>query len=346
MGRTLEFWRIPAATILSLALIGGTYALVKDARAPARVAASPESALLQAIASKDSDADGLADWEEVLYGTDPKVVDTRNLGMSDGEAVSRGLIVPKAVAEVPTVPSSPPGQNQTDDSLPPASAPDTITAEFSKQFFALYLNIKQQKNGENLSEEEMQMIATKALEGIAEALGSARDFKAEKDLKVGNRGAEAMKRFAAEAEAVLRANGSAEDKSELLYLKDAIERGDTAALASIARIAKAYRTTAVGIAALEVPPELIAADLALINAMVQISRISEDFMRVNTDPLVTMLALQQYPKAVLALGNSFIELYKAYRAAGVILPDGTPGAGFVNIMPEIAEEQEAAGVTP
>tara|TARA_B100000686_G_scaffold320640_1_gene372515 strand:- start:285 stop:1154 length:870 start_codon:yes stop_codon:yes gene_type:complete len=38
----------------------------------------------------DTDQDGLADWEEYLYGTDPEIADTDGDGVSDGQEVSLG----------------------------------------------------------------------------------------------------------------------------------------------------------------------------------------------------------------------------------------------------------------
>ena len=110
----------------------------------------------------------------------------------------------------------------------------------------------------------------------------------------------------------------------------------------IASIAKAYRDSAVGLSVLPVPAELVAEDMALINAMARISEIATDFTRVNDDPLATMLALKQYPQTVLALGTAFINIGKIYGAAGISLPAGAPGASFVNLIIDVANEQAAA----
>ena len=46
--------------------------------------------------------------------------------------------------------------------------------------------------------------------------------------------------------------------------------------------------------------------------------ISTDFTRVNDDPLATILALQQYPQAVLDLANAFIHIGALYKDAGIV----------------------------
>ena len=115
------------------------------------------------------------------------------------------------------------------------------------------------------------------------------------------------------------------------------------ALPHIVSIAKAYRGSAAGLAALPVPSELAVSDLALINAFARVSEIASDFARVNDDPLATMLALQQYPDAVLALGDAFITLAKDYKNAGIALAPGAPGAAFVSVISDVAASQKGGG---
>ena len=71
------------------------------------------------------------------------------------------------------------------------------------------------------------------------------------------------------AEAVFLSNTSDASKSELEYLSSAVQDSDTAALVHITSIAKSYRATAAGLAALPVPQELAADDLAVINALMR-----------------------------------------------------------------------------
>ncbi|MDE1919334.1 MAG: hypothetical protein KGH56_01410 [Patescibacteria group bacterium] len=339
--RLFENWRILVATLFSTVLIVGAYVLVRGVESPPVAQASTETALLQSLATKDSDNDGLPDWEEALYGTDPHNPDTFHLGMTDGEAVARGLIVPIAVANAPIATSTPSLINANGAPVG-APAEGTLTAAFAKTFFSLYLSAKQANGGGDLSEAQMNDVASQALSSLSSAVTPAPDFKSAKDLAVSGSGPDALKDFAVRAEAVLLTKTSNATQSELLYLKDAVENNDASAIPYISSIAKAYRETAVGLSALSVPEELAGDDLALINAMMRISGVAADFARVNDDPLVTMLALQQYPQAILDLGNAFIGIGKVYRAAGITLPAGAPGAAFVNLIQNIADEQAAA----
>lgn len=336
--------RVLAATLFSAVLIGGAYVLARGVEYPRVAEASAESELLKAIATKDTDTDGLPDWEESLYGTDARNTDTFHLGMTDGEAVAKGLIVPKAVADVPVATSSP--SSLDSDGLPPPPAEGTLTAAFAKTFFTLFLAAKEKNGGGDLSESQMNDVATEAMNSLASTMSAAPDYKKPSDILVSGSGNEALLAFAVSAEAVLMKNTANASTSEIHYLTAAVQNDDDTALARIASIAGAYRGSAAGLAVLPVPAELAADDLALVNALMRVGEIATDFTRVHTDPLATMLALQQYPQAVLDLGNTFIRIGAIYRNAGITLPKGAPGASFVNMIENIAAKQAAAAKKP
>jgi hypothetical protein len=343
MGRILENWRIALATIFSLALIVGAYMLARDAVSPSIAEASAETALLKAVVTKDSNGDGLPDWEKTLYGIpiDATTTDYFNLGMTDGEAVAKGLIVPKAIADI-SIATSSDDSVVVDPSLPPAPADDTLTAAFSKNFITLYLAAKEANGGADLSANDIQNISNEVMQSLTSSVTAAPDYKSESDLTVSGSGPDALKAFAANAEAIFAANASNATTSEINYLSDAVENDDTTALPYLISIAKSYRDNAAGLAMLPVPQELAADDLALINSTMRISEITSDFARANADPLATMLALDQYPQTVLNLENAFIDIGNIYKTANISLPADTPGAKFVNLISNMEAKQQAA----
>lgn len=336
-------WQVIVAALFSVALIAGSYVLARDVESPAVVEASMESALLQAVAAKDADNDGLSDWEEVLYGTDPNKTDSLKLGMTDGEAVMKGLIIPKAIADIklatpaPTVASS---INYAANGLTPP-VEGTITDAFAKNFFTIYIAAKAANNGAELTSDQVSLLADQALNQFSQDLIPASDFKTAADITVSGTGPDSLRAFAVAAEAVLKKNATTATLSELGYLQAALEGASTSATTRLAALAKSYRDTAVGLAMLPVPQELVATDLAIINALMRLSEIDADFARVNTDPLAAMLALQQFSQAELAAERAFTELARVYAAAGVKFAAGAPGASFVNIMATVTARQAA-----
>lgn len=319
-----------AAALFSATLVAGAYLLARGVPAPPSAEASTETALLAALATRDSSGDGLPDWEKALYGIplDATTTDYFRLGMTDGEAVARGLIVPKAIADVPTAAAT-----GTPVALPGVPAPagsGTLTDTFAKNFFTLYLAAKQANGGAALSRAQLSAVADNALNGLASSVMPAPDFKSAADLAVSGTGAAALESYAALAENVMRAQGANLPKSELEYLQDAVN-GDAGAVGNIEKLAKAYRDTAAGIAALPAPAELSAPVLALVNAMARIGEAASDFAREEADPVAAMLALKQYPGAVRALANAFQEIHNAYASEDAAPPEGAAGYFFVNV---------------
>ncbi len=325
-------WRIISAALFSVTLIIGAFVLARGIGSPSLAEASVEAALLQAIATRDSNGDGLPDWQNALYGIplDAPTTDYFNLGMTNGEAVARGLIVPKAVADIAVATSS--GQSViVDPSLPPTSPEGTLTDTFAKNFFTLYVSAKQASGGTQLSQTQIDILASQALSSLAEMVTVAPDYKSTEDITVSGSGIDALKAFAASAEAIIQKNRSAANvtKSELFYLQDVVERGDTSALTSLVLMAKMYRDIAVGLAALPVPTELAASNLALINQMMRTSGIASDFARVNTDPLAAMFALEQYTSVSQSADQILAEMGTVYARLDITLPAGAPGALFL-----------------
>ena len=341
-------WQIVTETLFSVALVFGAYILARGFESPPVVQASTETALLQAIATKDSSGDGLPDWEKALYGipVNATTTDYFHIGMTDGEAVAKGLIVPIAIANIPVATSSA-GSLVVDPSLPPAPAPDTLTAAFAQNFFELYLAAKKANGGADLTESQTSAIADQAVNTLSSAIKPAPDFKSAQNLTVFGSGPVALKAFAINAEAVFKKNTSTATTSELQYLQYAVAQGnDTNAIRQIAAIAKGYQDSAIGLSVLPVPTELAADDLILINQMMRISEIITDFTKVNTDVLATILALKQYPQAVVSLADAFTNIGTIYGAEGATLSPGTPGASFVNLISDMAAKQKATTRKP
>ncbi|MCR4276365.1 MAG: thrombospondin type 3 repeat-containing protein [Candidatus Parcubacteria bacterium] len=320
MGQILQNWRVLGATLFSVILVIGAYVLARNVEAPSIAQASTETALLQAIATKDSDSDGLPDWEEALYGTDPHATDTFHLGMTDGEAVAKGLIVPKAIADIQIATSTPAGNDSS------------LTSVFAKSFFALYLSAKQANGGADLTADEASALADQAMSQLSQNFAPTIDFKTASDIKVSGTGPDALRAFAIAAEAVLKKNKNDATMSDLEYLQSAVEGNDATATAHLASLAKAYRDSAAGLAVLPVPKELATIHLAIVNSIMRLSEIDTDFARVDTDPLAAILALQQFSRTDLAGAQAFTALADVYAAESVILSAGMPGAAYVNLI--------------
>lgn len=341
-GEIFKHWQIGAATLFSVVIIVGAYVLARGIQSPNITQASEETALLQAIATKDSNGDGLPDWQKSLYGIpiNATTTDYFNLGMTDGEAVAKGLIVPKAIADIRVATSTVDGSQIVDPSLPPVPADGTLTTTFAQNFFMLFVSAKEANGGADLSESQMNDVANQALNSLSSSIKPAPDFKSARDLIISNSSTEAFTTFAKDAEAVLTKNTAKINKTDIDYFRDAVMNNDTTASTYLASISKMYRDSASGLAALPVPEELATDDLLLINTLMRLSGIDSDFTRATEDPLTAILALHQYQAVVTTLGQAFANIGAVYASSGAVLPVGTPGAAFVNVTANVTANVE------
>lgn len=330
-------WRTLGAALFAVLAIGGAYLLASGSAAPRRAEASTETELLNQIATKDSTGDGLPDWQKALYGipTNATTTDYFHLGMTDGEAVAKGLIIPIAATPSASGSTSSTGAAASFGLSSPAAG--SLTDTFAKSFFALYVSAAQQNNGA-LSSAQINDIATQALAQLSAGVTPTPDFKTAKDINSSGSGAAALMTYAGGAEAVFAAHGAKLPESELQYLGDYLnDSTDTAALTSIGQLAAAYQDTATGLAALAVPKEAAKAQLALVNALARVGQAATDFGHVDTDPLAAMLALQQYPQFVTQMINAFLALNQVFLSEQVAIPAKQPGSQFLILVANITK---------
>lgn len=335
-------WRTLTAALFAAALIIGAYVIARDTGSPAQVEASAESDLLEKLAARDSDNDGLRDWEEALYATNPQVADTRKLGMTDGEAVSKGLIVPISPAALTTSSST----SSTIDPSIPVPAEGTITRALAESFVTKYFDAVDRSASGNLTQAELRKLSDSILAELSDSIIPAPDFRTRDSIKVTGSGPDALRTYAVTAEAVFRAHRTTATDVDISYLKRALEDGDQGVYPQLLSIAKGYQDTAAGLAVIPVPSEMVEGHLALINSMARLSKIVADFTRADSDPFATLLALRQYPEAMKLLGTGFIYTHKTYVTAGVTFGSGEPGGAFVNLIEGVAARQAAEKERP
>ena len=317
-----------------MALIAAAY-FIPHLLATPRAQAGTTDDLLKAIAVKDTDGDGLPDWEEALYGTNPNKVDTFGYGMTDAQAVAKGLIVPKAPTPSATATSTTSGAAASStpaDAHVPGTVPasGSLTEQFAQNFFTQYLAAHQ--NGTPLTTDEMTTFVTSAVQQL-QASQPQQDAFVLSEVKVSGSGQAAMRAYAVAAEQAFVANTVQTQKSELLYLNDAISNNDASALDNVSKIANAYTKIANALMQIPVPQELAADHLAVANAVAQMGSVTNEFAAINRDPILTSIGLANYGGDVTALSNAFTNLAQAFTNAGIILKPGDPGYSIVSVTP-------------
>ncbi len=268
-----------------------------------------------AIAEVDSDRDGLKDWEESLWKSDPRNGDTDRDGLSDGDEVKTGHSPIKAG------PNDLLGSKNSKDPL--GYVPENLseTDKLAREFFARYL---QASNGgkEQLTNEQQERIAlditSKADIPIKETYFLSDDIKkipASRDnietygRKIANLLFENQDLFNLKDLELIQTAFSTEDP------KERVER-----LSELSIFLKKYERIVTQLRDMDVPENALPSHLSLINGYQVILDNERKFKDSGNDPLSSLIALKGYKAGSAMIAQSLIELKAYFAESNMNLP--------------------------
>lgn len=330
MAHSTRTLRIAAASLLAVLMVGGTY--LSTGPNPffgmTRIAGAQSSEeLLREYAAKDSDTDGLPDWQESLYGTDPSNPESFQAGIKDGEAVAQGLIEPKVVVR--------PEEEPIDsDSIQGIDAvPDSLTDRFSQTLLKQYLL---SKGTEPPTQEEIIAFVQQGVAELSASFVPKDAYSAAQVRSSGTSGGEALRIYAAQVDAAFGAHTVSTDKNELYYFDDAM-KGNASALKKIASISDAYTNISKALMDIPVPQEAQRAHLSLANALMQMSEISGHMASMETDPLRALMGIGLYQQSANRVVAALTGMHGIFTALQITIPEGTGGFEIVQMARYAAE---------
>lgn len=329
--------RITAASVLALIMVSAAYLLSGPNFLTSRSAnAESTEQLLQAYASKDTDGDGLPDWEEALYGTDPNKAISNSFGIPDGQAAREGKLTPNALAS--QLPSADQGTStapltDADFGGTPAPAAGSITEQFSREFFQEYV---QASNGQPMDQATQQKLVTDLLASFTQkaVAGFSSSYSA---VSIHTDSSISVSAYAAQVESIILSNDvSPEDSQPLALMEALIEKNDESARAKLTTLAASYGKISQQLLAVHVPPSLASQHLALVQGFDELHKATAATATFEKDPLGTMGAISAFQPA----SNMVVSAFKGI--ATVILSTGEPASGLPGSMiVSIARSTEA-----
>lgn len=284
---------VAAAILISAAAIGAAF-WYKTAQEPeiyrtgeAQASAqniAPVQILTQSVSNLDADSDGLKDWEEMLWGTNPNTTDSDGDGMNDGDEVKAGKnpAIPGkddlAIAPIGTQVST----NQADE---------LYTDRFSKEIFARYAAYKKSEGGVD-AREERELIA-ELLKGV-ETLEKTAPVYYISDLIIVPDTDENYRKYRNIFISVTSQYQENITNNELLILEKALRNNDAYRLSEIDDIVSRYDQLIQEMRALPIPQGLASDHINLINSYSRLQALISSFKEVFSDPIVVMSNLTQY----------------------------------------------------
>jgi hypothetical protein len=293
---------------------------------PARtyVTNQPNAALIQQVAEQDSDHDGLKDWEEVLWKTDPHNPDTDGDNTSDGDEVKAGRDPLKK------------GPNDKLDTAITPNVTATSTEEltqtqiFSRQLFAEYLKLQQQDGG-TISDASQQYLVNEFLTKVPEAV-PVRVYTVS-DIKVINSNTNAdLRNYADAMGRVLKNNPANNAENELVIIKRALDNNDKSELLKITRALAGDASTIKGFLGVSVPSSLVNQHLDILNSLESSDENVRGLSKVFDDPVTAMANLSGYNKHTDLLKLSLQSMINTFVQKGIVFDKKDDGYLFIHII--------------
>lgn len=316
--------KILAALIIAAAMISASFWLTSAKPRLANALSTDE--LLRAYVAQDTDDDGLPDWQEKVYGTDPGNPRSADASMTDADAVAAGVVAPVFVSE-------PPRETVSEADIPVALPADTsLTARFSRQFMEEYFAAG---GGKNVSEGEQAKIVDNLITTFAqEAEERLTSSYTRLSLKV--RSDVGAMAYIEELEAFMLSSLPTENSDMVALAHTLIEKGDLAAGSRLQELSRMYGAVAKGLLAMSVPSRLVNEHLLLVRAYDRVSRGGAVLAAYEQDPIAALGALSVFVPA----RNDIVTAFKTYAAE--VLTHGEPAegeAGALTVQFARAQEQ-------
>lgn len=267
----------------------------------------------------DTDHDGLKDWEEVLWGTDPKKADTNGNGVGDAQEV---VILKKSQASQQTPTTSNVFKNI--DTTP--NEDHTLTGDIAREAFAKYMNLKQ--SGATIDQALAQQVAQSILNSVNNLEINPPKFKAENLPNITNADDTAtIKNYGNDIWNIMindtPKNNSGEN--EYAILATAIQNEDEAELKKLDPIISGYEATIKDMLKMSVPKSAVTVHLGFLNDMNTILAVIQNMRAYFTDSARGLGAFTYYRGSVLKLKSSLDLLISYFNTKGVVYVEGEGG---------------------
>lgn len=273
------------------------------------------SAALSDYSLKDTDADDLKDWEEVLLGTDPRKADTDADGTPDGKEANSG--------RNPLVKSSNDGMRNTSVSTS-TKANLTPTDKLARDFFARYMELNQLGLAKD-AQSQQELVGQVLKNGLVLEIPKSFTLK---DIKISP---DSSKEYATRYGNLLGAvfnNNQILGRDEAVIAKESLEKEEPEILREIDPIISAYKKIVEGLLKISAPANAASVHLGIVNSVSKFLFIAESFRKSDVDALKGLQAASGYLDAGKSLIDSLQAMKKYLSSLNISYAPNEPGNMF------------------
>lgn len=316
--------RIIGAVVIAIAMVGVSFWLSSSSTQYASALSTED--ILRAYVEQDTDSDGLPDWQEQIYETDPGNPESVRAGMTDAEAVREGLIKPAFESE--SVPKPLAEENFT----VPAPDSGSLTERFSQELMESYFAAG--GPSEDFDTDAFVAVLLTNLESSTENLFSSSYGRIDVRISASVRESE----YADALYGALTAPDFSGIEGSVPELASSyIEEGDAHAQSQLEKLATAFRAYVAGLRTMSVPSEFVTDHLALIRVYDAMGRVTDAFANYENDPLLAMAAVNAYRTNAEALALAVGRIAETLRGDEEPAP-GTPEAYLLDFARSTANQ--------
>lgn len=250
----------------------------------------------------DTDNDGLPDWEEELWSSDPENPDTDGDGTNDGAEIEQGRNPAKPGDDQLTY-----RQKATVHEQQIKRAPSNKTEEaFSKMLPHVLVVANKEARGEKVNEKTSQRIA----EATAAQLEEDFPQYTRADLTVVGTSTEAEKTYLDSVFTTIAQHVKEENKLEspLEITGKAFSESDKSILSNLRAHNQLYKELNSELVAIAVPESYVEVHLEILNGYIGKQEALRNIQQIDNDPMAGLIGLRQYKKYYTSLNDLFYQL--------------------------------------
>lgn len=228
------------------------------------------------LVSRDRDADGVLDWEEALWGTDPDKKDTNGDGTLDDAEVQ---LLKQAAGMSTEI-------GESDENL-------TKTDQFSRELFATVTALDQNGAMDLTTIDKLSSsLAEKIKNSVPEKVFSISDLNVIQDDSI-----QAIKNYSAALDSINKKYPAKQTVLQILSKFTADENNvDSSVLSELTPIIDNTNKTITDMIKMSVPRSLAQIHLDILNALERSVENVRDIQLYDTDPIIALQGISQYDK--------------------------------------------------
>jgi hypothetical protein len=285
------------------------------------------------MTSRDSDGDGLPDWEEHIYGSDPLIPDTDKDSTSDGQEIREG--------RDPSVPNTAKKNKEPNDKLKVLQDPHFATSStdilgLKKEFFAKFLATQ----GQNIRATTYRDL----IKGF-----DAKKFVARNqlvDLNISsNNDTEALRAYGNTFGTFIIKYTERTHRTEQEILADGMKTDDDVILRELQLPAISYKNFSLDLKSTQVPSGLAQSHLLIVNGYDEMSKGLLGMQVMHSNPIDGAAGYQAYTKGRLDVTQGYAGVVLYFRTKNVIFTKEEPGYPFYEVILKAAALSTSSPIT-